>query len=191
MTWGLDRCAAVDDVVPRSVQVSLSQNPRKRPLLTSRWAQVRLRIADREAKSQPSPCPELSSRAAAGATPARIRIPPSLRRRPRIPGAAIRLRARSLSPAHAGAGGGTNSAGLSLCHEAGASQRRLETLAARRGCRGNLPAAGQRVGFDDGGGDRRPIHAVAAARVWLWSLVRLWVAVIRRHSVRAADLPRR
>ena len=32
------------------------------------------------------------------------------------------------------------------------------------------------------------IHPVAAARVWLWSLVRLWVAVIRRHSVRAADL---
>jgi hypothetical protein len=36
-----------------------------------------------------------------------------------------------------------------------------------------------------------PIQAVAAARVWLWSFRRLWVAAIRRHSVRAADLPRR
>jgi hypothetical protein len=25
------------------------------------------------------------------------------------------------------------------------------------------------------------IYALAAARVWLWSFIRLWVAVIRRH----------
>src|SRR5215208_8288822 len=35
------------------------------------------------------------------------------------------------------------------------------------------------------------IHAVVAVRVWLWSFIRLWVVMIRRHSVRAADLPRR
>jgi hypothetical protein len=38
---------------------------------------------------------------------------------------------------------------------------------------------------------RPPIYAVAAAWLWLWSFTRLWVAVIRRHCVRAADLPRR
>ena len=78
--------------------------------------------------------------------------------------------------------------------EASASLRRLETLAGRRGCRGKPPASvsgGERVDFGEGAGLAAPIHAVAAARVWLWSLVRLWVAVIRRHSVRAADLPRR
>lgn len=32
------------------------------------------------------------------------------------------------------------------------------------------------------------VHAVASW--WLWSLRRLWVAVISRHSVRAAALPR-
>ncbi len=29
-----------------------------------------------------------------------------------------------------------------------------------------------------------------AAIWWLWSLVRLWVIITNRHSVRTADLPR-
>ena len=36
-----------------------------------------------------------------------------------------------------------------------------------------------------------PSQAPAAAIWWLWSFSRLWVAVISRHSARAADLPRR
>jgi hypothetical protein len=48
-----------------------------------------------------------------------------------------------------------------------------------------------RVDFGGGGPFGPWIHAAAAASVWLWSFRRLWVAVIRRHSVRAADLPRR
>ena len=69
------------------------------------------------------------------------------------------------------------------------------TAASPRGCRGNPPRrgrGGRSAGrFDEGRGLSAPIHAVAAARLWLWSFRRLWVAVIRRHSVRAADLPRR
>jgi hypothetical protein len=42
-----------------------------------------------------------------------------------------------------------------------------------------------------GGGPGIPFQAAAAAIWWLWSLRRLWVAVISRHSERAADLPRR
>jgi hypothetical protein len=50
-----------------------------------------------------------------------------------------------------------------------------------------------------GGGERDgpdrafagPFQAPAVAIWWLWSLSRLWVAVINRHSARAADLPRR
>ena len=37
----------------------------------------------------------------------------------------------------------------------------------------------------------RPDQAVIGAVVCLWSLSRLWVAVISRHSERQADLPRR
>src|SRR5215218_2045637 len=46
--------------------------------------------------------------------------------------------------------------------------------------------AGSPGRLDDGRGDGPPVHAVVeGARVWPWSFVRLWVAVIRRHSVRA------
>jgi integrase len=38
---------------------------------------------------------------------------------------------------------------------------------------------------------REPVQAAAAAIWRLWSFNRLWVAVISRHSERAADLPRR
>src|SRR5271163_3443911 len=38
----------------------------------------------------------------------------------------------------------------------------------------------------------RAVFQAAAAAIWcLWSFSRLWVAVISRHSERAADLPRR
>jgi hypothetical protein len=71
----------------------------------------------------------------------------------------------------------------------------MRTLAPDGGCRGNLPvgaSGGEWVEFDEGGaGLSAPVQAVAAATVWLWSFIRLWVAVIRRHSVRTADLPRR
>jgi len=36
-----------------------------------------------------------------------------------------------------------------------------------------------------------PAQAAAAANWWLWSFIRLCVAVTKRHSVRTADLPRR
>jgi hypothetical protein len=36
-----------------------------------------------------------------------------------------------------------------------------------------------------------PLQAPAVAIWWLWNFGRLWVAVINRHSARAADLPRR
>src|SRR3954452_18578812 len=38
---------------------------------------------------------------------------------------------------------------------------------------------------------RARLATQAAASVWRWSLRRLWVAVIRRHSVRTAPRPRR
>jgi hypothetical protein len=41
------------------------------------------------------------------------------------------------------------------------------------------------------GGLSAPAQAAAAANWWLWSFIRLCVAVIKRHSVRTADLPRR
>ena len=41
------------------------------------------------------------------------------------------------------------------------------------------------------GGPRRPVQAAAVAMWCLWSLERLCVAMIRRHSVRTAALPRR
>jgi hypothetical protein len=38
----------------------------------------------------------------------------------------------------------------------------------------------------------RAVFQAAARAIWcLWSFSRLWVAVINRHSERAADLPRR
>jgi hypothetical protein len=38
----------------------------------------------------------------------------------------------------------------------------------------------------------RAVFQAAATAIWcLWSFSRLWVAVIRRHSERTADLPRR
>lgn len=38
----------------------------------------------------------------------------------------------------------------------------------------------------------KAVFQAAVAAIWcLWSFNRLWVAVIRRHSERAADLPRR
>src|SRR5215204_284416 len=40
-------------------------------------------------------------------------------------------------------------------------------------------------------GVARRRQAPAAAVWWRWSLTRLWVAVIRRHSDRHADMPRR
>ena len=57
--------------------------------------------------------------------------------------------------------------------------------------RGRARAAASGSVFDAAGGRGPAIHAVAGASVWRWSFIRLWVAVIRRHSVRAADLPRR
>ena len=52
--------------------------------------------------------------------------------------------------------------------------------------RGIVPLA-QRAGSTGAGARQAP----AAAIRWLWSFNRLWVAVIRRHSARHADLPRR
>ena len=64
-----------------------------------------------------------------------------------------------------------------------------------------VKGAGGRVGVDGAGCARRsPVGSGAgfsvfqmavAASLCLWSFSRLWVAVIRRHSERAADLPRR
>ena len=40
MTWRLDRCTAVDDVVPRSIQVSYRRTLANDRFLTSRWGRV-------------------------------------------------------------------------------------------------------------------------------------------------------
>ena len=74
-----------------------------------------------------------------------------------------------------------------------------QSAAIRRGC--CVKGAGGRVGVDGAGCARRsPVGSGAgfsvfqmavAASLCLWSFSRLWVAVIRRHSERAADLPRR
>src|SRR5215213_7606086 len=66
--------------------------------------------------------------------------------------------------------------------------------ATRLGCRVSPATVGvgrQRVRFRPAarGGGGRP--GQAAARTWRWSLRRLWVAVISRHSVRTAPRPRR
>jgi hypothetical protein len=55
----------------------------------------------------------------------------------------------------------------------------------------------ERGGLGGGETDRpdgafpEPFQAPAVASWWLWSFSRLWVAVISRHSERAADRPRR
>jgi hypothetical protein len=48
------------------------------------------------------------------------------------------------------------------------------------------------VGAVGGSVTARAVFQATVAAIWcLWSFSRLWVAVISRHSERAADLPRR
>ena len=88
---------------------------------------------------------------------------------------------------------------LALGGQAGATPAISRSIETRRGC--CVKGAGGRVGVDGAGCARRsPVGSGAgfsvfqmavAASLCLWSFSRLWVAVIRRHSERAADLPRR
>jgi hypothetical protein len=95
-----------------------------------------------QAKFQPGPYRELSSRAAEGATPARIRIPASGRLIGHGCGVRhSRLRARALSLARAGARRSSYFRGLSLCHRSRRALWRLEALAALRKRRGGLGRA--------------------------------------------------
>jgi hypothetical protein len=67
----------------------------------------------------------------------------------------------------------------------------------QRGCSSWVSRSEGRGGLGGGemdGPDRAfagSFQAPAAAIWWLWSFNKLWVAVINRHSARAADLPRR
>src|SRR3954465_13426749 len=94
-----------------------------------------MRTADHQSRTRSrdrNPYRELSSRAAAGATPARIRIPPWLGRRTRCP-APLFAAARTLALASTRGeqGGMTTFAGLCRATEAGARRWRLDALAAR------------------------------------------------------------
>ena len=77
-----------------------------------------------------------------------------------------------------------------------ASALRLESVASRLGCRVSPRGVARRrvAGWRwrrGGAGRGGPPGAQAAAVAWRWSLRRLWVAVISRHSVRTAPRPRR
>jgi hypothetical protein len=70
MTWCLDRSTAVDDVVARAIQVSLSQNPGKRPFSRHHCGPGEgSGSLISQAESQPGPYRALPSRTATGATP--------------------------------------------------------------------------------------------------------------------------
>jgi NAD(P)-dependent dehydrogenase (short-subunit alcohol dehydrogenase family) len=56
---------------------------------------------------------------------------------------------------------------------------------------GQRTASLRRSGFGKRGRGRARVGSQAPASAWRWSLSRLWVAVIRRHSVRTAALPLR
>jgi hypothetical protein len=67
-------------------------------------------------------------------------------------------------------------------------------VAFRGGCRESSPRivdVRDRVSGSAARGGGAAVQAVVAARRWLWSLRRLWVAAISRHSDRQADRPRR
>src|SRR6187200_2449890 len=134
MTWCLDRSAAVDDVVARAIQVSLSQNPGKRPFSRHHYgAELGLRIADIASGVTTGPVPS-APEPNGHRSRARIRIAPWLGRRARIPGLPVAACAHARSRLHAArAGGVPNFAGLSLCREAGALLPRPATLACSSG----------------------------------------------------------
>jgi hypothetical protein len=62
------------------------------------------------------------------------------------------------------------------CSRVGGRERSMSSPVGEIACGGRRPG---------------PDQAVWAAIRWWWSLRRLWVALISRHSERTADLPRR
>ena len=94
------------------------------------------------------------------------------------------------------------SGSAAITRESGGQRARSACAACPRGCRekpalvGGVRAVSAAAPRSLLGGRARgavlgSFQAPAAAVWWLWSLSRLWVAVMSRHSDRTADLPRR